>query len=260
MLVSIVAAVRHAADAALAIYRRHLDSGCAVRAKGDGSPLTEADLLVDALLWEALTRIAPDIPIVTEERTETHAVHAPRFFLVDPIDGTKEFVRGTDEWTVNVGLIEDGVPTLGVIAAPALGRLFAADADGPWEMVGVERRPLRVRPSPDAPTCVASRSHRTPETDAVLGLNNAGEIVAAGSSLKFCLIASGEADLYPRLGPTMEWDTAAGDAILRASGGRVRSLESGVLGPLRYGKPDWRNPHFVADGGWECRLPRRLPR
>ena len=256
MLHPIVTAVEQAAAAALAVYRRHLDSGCAVRTKGDGSPLTEADLLVDRMLGEALATIAPDIPVVTEERAESHEIDAPRFFLVDPVDGTKEFIRGTDEWTINVGLIEDGVPTLGVIAAPALGRLFAADAEGAWQERGGRRETLRVRPRPDtAPACVASRSHRTPETDAILDANGAGEIVAAGSSLKFCLVASGEADLYPRLGPTMEWDTAAGDAILRAAGGRVRALNGGALGPMRYGKPGWRNPHFVADGGWECRLP-----
>ena len=256
MLQPIVTAVEQAATAALAVYRRHLDTGCAVQTKGDGSPLTEADLLVDGMLCEALATIAPDIPVVTEERAESHDLSAPRFFLVDPVDGTKEFIRGTDEWTINVALIEDGVPTLGVIAAPALGRLFAADANGAWEERDGKREPLHVRPCPPAePACVASRSHRTPETDAILHANGAGEIVPAGSSLKFCLVASGEADLYPRLGPTMEWDTAAGDAILRAAGGRVRALEDEALSVMRYGKPGWRNPHFVADNGWECRLP-----
>ena len=256
MLHSIVTAVEEAAIAALIVYRHHLDSGCAVQTKGDGSPLTEADLLVDRMLGEALARVAPDIPVVTEERSESHEIDAPRFFLVDPIDGTKEFIRGTDEWTINVGLVEDGVPTLGVIAAPALGRMFAADADGAWQERDGKRAALTVRPCPPAsPACVASRSHRTPETDAILDANGAGEIVAAGSSLKFCLVASGEADLYPRLGPTMEWDTAAGDAILRAAGGRVRALKGGALMPMRYGKAGWRNPHFIADGGWECALP-----
>ena len=254
MLEAIVVAVREASDAALAVYRRHVASGCEVQTKGDGSPLTEADLLVDRMLVPALEAIAPGIPVVTEERGETHDLSAPRFFLVDPIDGTKEFVRGTGEWTVNVGLIEDGVPTLGVIAAPALGRLFAGDASGAWEERDGTRRPLRVCEPRAKPACVASRSHRTAETDAFLAANDAGEIVAAGSSLKFCLVASGEADLYPRLGPTMEWDTAAGDAILRAAGGRVRALVDGRLGPMRYGKPEWRNPHFVADGGCESRL------
>ena len=254
MLDPIVAAVREAGEAALAVYRRHLDTGCAVQTKGDGSPLTEADLLVDRMLVPALRAIAPDIPVVTEERAESHDVSAPRFFLVDPIDGTKEFIRGTDEWTVNVGLVEDGLPTLGVIAAPALGRLFAGDASGAWEERDGERTPLRVCEPRPAPACVASRSHRTPETDAFLEANGAGEIVAAGSSLKFCLVASGEADLYPRLGPTMEWDTAAGDAILRAAGGRVRALVEGQLGPMTYGKAGWRNPDFIADGGCESRL------
>ena len=254
MLDAIASAVRDAGDAALAVYRRHVAGGCEVTTKGDGSPLTEADLLVDRMLVPALGRIAPDVPVVTEERSETHGIAARRFFLVDPIDGTKEFVRGTDEWTLNVALVEDGLPVLGVIGAPALGRLFAGDAMGAWEDRDGARVPLRVCEPRPQPACVASRSHRTPETDAFLEANRAGEVVAAGSSLKFCLVASGEADLYPRLGPTMEWDTAAGDAILRAAGGRVRALVDGRLGPMTYGKPGWRNPHFVADGGCESRL------
>ena len=250
LLGAIAEAVREAGEAALEVYRRHCASSVEVEAKGDGSPLTEADLLVDRLLGVALARIAPDIPVVTEERADSQAGAAPeRFFLVDPVDGTKEFVRRAHEWTVNVGLIENGVPTLGVIAAPALGRLFGADPGGAWEREAAGgRRAMRVRAVPESGVeCVASKSHRTPETDAFIAANGIERTVSAGSSLKFCLLASGEADIYPRFGPTMEWDTAAGDAILRAAGGSVRSLEGGAPGdPLAYGKPGWRNPHFLA--------------
>ena len=250
MLEQIVDAVSEAGHAALGVYRRHVASGVRVDAKADGSPLTEADLLVDRLLGIALARIAPDIPVVTEERADSQALAAPeRYFLVDPVDGTKEFVRGTDQWTVNVGLIERGEPTLGVIAAPAVGRLFGADESGAWEReASGARRALAVRDVPaGGMDCVASKSHRTPDTDAFIEANDVNGLVSAGSSLKFCLLAAGEADIYPRFGPTMEWDTAAGDAILRRAGGTVRAVENArEVGPLRYGKPGWRNGHFIA--------------
>ena len=248
MIDAIAAAVREAGAAALEIYERHRESGIEVDAKGDGSPVTAADLAADRILVAALERIAPDIPVVTEERAESHLEAAPeRFFLVDPVDGTKEFVRGTDEWTVNVGLIEGGVPVAGVIMAPAKERLFIADASGAFELVGTNRRALAVTKESEPRACVASKSHRTPETDAFIAANGIEGTVSAGSSLKFCLVAAGEADIYPRFGPTMEWDTAAGDAILRAAGGRVQAVDGGALaGPLRYGKAGWRNTHFIA--------------
>jgi 3'(2'), 5'-bisphosphate nucleotidase len=166
---------------------------------------------------------------------------------VDPLDGTKEFVNRSNEFTVNIALIEDGAPILGVVLAPALGRLFAGDQETALVEDDAGRRSLSARTSPEeGVTIVSSRSHGDP--DALARFTVGRKIAAAttaGSSLKFCLLAAGEADLYPRLGRTMEWDTAAGDAILRAAGGRVTDLDGQ---PLRYGKPGFENPHFVALG------------
>jgi 3'(2'), 5'-bisphosphate nucleotidase len=171
-----------------------------------------------------------------------------RFWLVDPLDGTKEFVSRNGEFTVNVALVQDGEPVLGVVLAPALGRLFGGAAGlGSFVEDSAGRRPAAARETPaEGATVVSSRSHG--DADALarfLGDRPVASSVAAGSSLKFCLVAAGEADVYPRLGRTMEWDTAAGDAVLRAAGGRVTDLE-GTL--LRYGKPGFENPHFVAYG------------
>jgi 3'(2'), 5'-bisphosphate nucleotidase len=171
-----------------------------------------------------------------------------RFWLVDPIDGTKEFISRNGEFTVNIGLIDHGVPILGLVLAPALGRLFVgAQGLGAWVEDGLGRRAIAVRAVPDAGlTVVGSRRHGdTAAVDALL----AGRLVAAhttvGSSLKLCLVAEGEADVYPRFGRTMEWDIAAGDAVLRAAGGAVRTVAGA---PLGYGKPQFENPDFVAWG------------
>ena len=175
---------------------------------------------------------------------------------MDPLDGTKEFVRGRGDFTVNIALVERGAPTAGVVFAPARGRLFytrrgGAVEESPGPGGGFDPaapgavRPLRVAaPNPAALRVVASKSHRNAETESYLARLPVGELVAAGSSLKFCLVAAGEADLYPRLGPTMEWDTAAGDAVLRAAGGRT--VRADDLSPLPYGKAGLRNPHFLA--------------
>lgn len=230
----------------------------AVITKGDASPVTEADERAERIILENLKFIAPDIPVVAEE--EAAAGRLPeignKFFLVDPLDGTKEFISKNGEFTVNIALIEDGVPVYGAVYAPALDRLFwggggeafAADVkDG--AIVNVQ--PIRVRAAPDAGlSAIGSRSHGGDATQEYLKDFTVAEFIAAGSSLKFCRLAEGAADIYPRMGRTMEWDTAAGDAILRAAGGRVETLDGKLLA---YGKriqddAPFANPHFVAFG------------
>ena len=224
-----------------------------VRTKSDASPVTEADEAADAIITAGLRAAFPDAAVVTEEQSATHDVDVRDFFIVDPLDGTKEFVQRRGDFTVNIAWVEDGVPVAGVVYAPAVGRLFyttpdggAVEEAGPFDRdaPGPTER-LRVRmPDVAALLVVASKSHRSPELEAYIGRYDVADSRAAGSSLKFCLVATGEADLYPRLGPTMEWDTAAGDAVLRGAGGRV--VRAADLAPLAYGKPGFRNPHFIA--------------
>lgn len=221
-----------------------------VRGKDDASPVTEADERAEAVILQGLAGIATDIPVVAEEAVAAGQLPqaGERFWLVDPLDGTREFVSRNGEFTVNIALIEHGVPTLGVVLAPALDRLFAgAAACGAFvEENGVRRNISARRPPSAGLTVVASRSHGDPEALAdFLQGRPIAELKNAGSSLKLCLVAAGEADLYPRLGRTMEWDIAAGHAVLAAAGGRVCTLDGH---PLRYGKTDFANPHFVASG------------
>ncbi len=222
--------------------------------KADASPVTEADLAADRLIGEGLAGRFPDIPAVTEENAESQreSGHA-RFFLVDPLDGTREFVRREGEFTVNIALVEDGVPVAGVVYAPVVGRLFRTGDGGAVEErvalggvpVAGSARPIRVStPDNAALVVVASKSHRDRATDAYIGRYRVARFTSAGSSLKFCLVAAGEADFYPRLGRTMEWDTAAGEAVLRAAGGRVVRFDDHA--PMRYGKPGYENPFFLA--------------
>jgi len=239
-----VALSRQAGDAIMKVYATDFDA----RAKADASPVTEADLAADRVIVAGLARAFPDIPIVTEERAETHDVAAAgkRFFLVDPLDGTKEFVKRGGDFTVNIALIEDGVPTRGVVFAPAPNRLFWTADDGTAYLRegGAERRAIRVAaPDNSALNVVASKSHRDAATDDYIARYAVGDFKSAGSSLKFCLLAAGEADLYPRLGRTMEWDTAAGHAVLRAAGGHVDAWDGK---PLVYGKAGFENPFFIA--------------
>ncbi len=224
-----------------------------VRTKSDESPVTEADEVADRVISAGLRAAFPDLALVTEEQADTHDVTARTFLIVDPLDGTKEFVKRRGDFTVNIALVEDGVPTLGVVYAPAKGRMFFTPADGgAVEEVGRldpatlgTTRPIAVsRPDNSALRVVASKSHRDAATDAYIGLYDVADAVSAGSSLKFCLVAAGEADFYPRLGTTMEWDTAAGHAVLRAAGGEVVVREG--LKPLNYAKRGFRNPHFLA--------------
>ncbi len=242
-----------AGAAALEIY----ESDFAVDAKNDASPVTEADRLGEEIILRGLARVAPHIPTLAEEAASEGQIPAlgREFFLVDPLDGTKEFVTKTGEFTVNIALVRDGRPALGVVYAPAIGKLYAGAAGkGATLALVADGRagaphPIEARKVPErALVAVASRSHRGPETDAFLSTLDIADFAAAGSSLKFCLIAEGLADVYPRLGRTMEWDTGAGQAVLEAAGGRV--LVFNEEDPLRYGKKDrgFDNPHFIAWG------------
>lgn len=245
-----------AGQAILDVRRR----GAHVEWKVDSSPVTEADRAAEAVIAAALARIAPGVPVIAEEAAYEGRVPetGAEFFLVDPLDGTKEFVRGGNDFTVNIGLIRDCAPVLGIILLPETGKLFWGVAGaGAWRAVVVDgaivdRQPISVRAAPAGPIAVvASRSHRTPETDAYIGRYEVAKLVSAGSSMKFCAVASGKADLYPRMGTTMQWDTAAGDAILRAAGGVVVTLDGQPLayGPgAKSGAEGYRNPWFVAAG------------
>lgn len=225
-----------------------------VEAKADDSPVTRADLAADAVIREGLAKAYPGLQLVTEEMASSHGgARDERFILVDPLDGTKEFVRRGGDFTVNIALIENGAPIAGVVYAPAKGRLFQTlDAGGAVEETGEfgpapgPRRALAVAaPDNAALRVVASASHRDKATDDYIARYRVAAFHSAGSSLKFCLLAAGEADLYPRLGRTMEWDTAAGHAVLSAAGGRVDRLDRPGE-PLAYGKPGDDNPFFVA--------------
>lgn len=224
-----------------------------VKIKSDDSPVTIADERADAVIFAGLRQVFPDATIVTEEQADTHSAEADTFFIVDPLDGTKEFVHRRGDFTVNIALVENGVPTLGVVYAPAKERLFITDAEGrsheesgdhAVDVVG-PMKPLQVStPDNTGLVVVASKSHRDQATNDYIAKYRVHDMTAAGSSLKFCLVATGEADLYPRLGRTMEWDTAAGQAILRGAGGKVVRFDDHT--PLTYGKPGYENPFFIA--------------
>lgn len=224
-----------------------------VKIKSDASPVTEADEAADALISAQLRRAFPYLALVTEEQADSHGQIVRDFLIVDPLDGTKEFVQRRGDFTVNIAWVEDGVPVRGVVYAPAKGRLFYTDAEGqsveeagpfdPDKTGSVT--PIRVKtPNNDALLVVASKSHRDAATDAYIGKYRAADMTSAGSSLKFCLVATGEADIYPRLGRTMEWDTAAGDAVLRGAGGHMVRFEDHA--PFDYGKAGFANGFFIA--------------
>ena len=219
--------------------------------KADGSPVTAADQAAEDVILPALRHLTPDIPVVSEEEASkglSPDVTGPRFWLVDPLDGTKEFISGNGEFTVNIALIEHGAPVLGVVVVPARGETYAGTAGRAVLQDMQGERAITVRPTPDEGlTVVGSRSHGDATAmEAFLAGRQVAAFRAAGSSLKLCLIARGEADLYPRLGTTMEWDIAAGHAVLLAAGGCVLGLDGASLG---YGKAGYRNPHFAAYGG-----------
>ena len=217
-----------------------------VKSKSDASPVTEADEAADAIISAGLRAAFPEMVLITEEQADSHALRAATFLIVDPLDGTKEFVQRRGDFTVNIAYVENGVPLRGVVFAPVQGRLFYTREDGvSVEEVAGEQRVIAVTaPDNGALMVVASKSHRDAATDDYIAKYNVKDMKSAGSSLKFCLVATGEADLYPRLGRTMEWDTAAGDAVLRGAGGRVVRFDDHR--PLAYGKEGWDNPFFIA--------------
>jgi 3'(2'), 5'-bisphosphate nucleotidase len=238
------------AERAGALILEHYRGDVAVRAKADASPVTVADEAAEALIVEGLARLTPATLVVAEETVA--GGHVPElderpFWLVDPLDGTKEFLSRNGEFTVNIALIEGREPVLGVVLAPALGKVWWG-ARGRGAMLRAEgkERPIAARRRPAGGLiAVASRSHIDPATEAFLDRAGVAERISAGSSLKFCLIAEGRADLYPRFGPTMEWDTAAGHAVLAAADGRVTTKDGA---PFTYRKPGFRNPEFIAYG------------
>jgi 3'(2'),5'-bisphosphate nucleotidase len=256
---ALVAASIAAGDIIIAVR----NAGLSVDRKADRSPVTEADRAAEREIAARLAKAAPGIPVVGEEAVSEGRIPdvGNAFFLVDPLDGTREFIKGGNDFTVNIGLVRDGKPAVGVIFVPATGKLYGGAAGtGAWKAEVVAgkvgtRTPMQVRSAPSGPIdVVASKSHRTKETDDFIARFEVGCLVSAGSSVKFCVIAAGEADLYPRMGTTMQWDTAAGEAILRAAGGRVVTMEGA---PLFYGRGPgpgeeaFRNPWFIATGSVE---------
>jgi 3'(2'), 5'-bisphosphate nucleotidase len=248
LLDDLAEAAREAGEAILTVVRR----GFEVEAKQDSSPVTEADRAAELVILAALARFAPGVPVIAEEEVAAGRIpaHDDTYFLVDPLDGTKEFVRGGDDYTVNIGLIEAGSPRLGVVFAPATDRLHGGCAgSGAWLDEGRGRAPIQTRPRGQQLTAVASRSHLNQATVDYLQQAAGGcGYVAVGSSLKFCIVAEGQADIYPRASPTSEWDTAAGHAVLLAAGGLVDGPDGQ---PLRYGKRAFLNRAFVATSGWK---------
>lgn len=236
-------------------------AGPTIHIKSDSSPVTEADERAEAVILSALSAAFPHIPVVAEEAAAAGNIPETgnkSFILVDPLDGTKEFIRKSSDFTVNIALIEAGIPIMGIVYAPARGVAYLGDKSGAVKVeidenfMPVARHAIRVRASQSNFVALASRSHNSPETDVFLKSKGITETKSVGSSLKFCLIAEGGADVYPRFGRTMEWDTAAGDAVLRAAGGITLGLD-GL--PLPYGKrnqahdSDFANPSFIAWGG-----------
>jgi 3'(2'), 5'-bisphosphate nucleotidase len=234
-----------------------------VQLKSDDSPVTIADEAADAIISAGLRAAFPDVALVTEEQADSHGETASTFLIVDPLDGTKEFIKRRGDFTVNIAYVVDGAPVRGVVYAPAKGRLFYTDADGksveeqgPFAKAKVgTTAPISVsNPDNSALLVVASKSHRDEATDAYIGKYDVADMKSAGSSLKFCLIATGEADIYPRVGRTMEWDTAAGHAVLNGAGGAVVRFDDHT--PLTYGKNIFENPFFIAYApGVELKLP-----
>ncbi|CAA9509556.1 MAG: 3'(2'),5'-bisphosphate nucleotidase [uncultured Sphingomonas sp.] len=247
LIEALAEAAREAGEAILAVRRR----GFEIETKGDTSPVTEADRAAEAIILDALARATPGVPVIAEEEVAAGRIpaHGDLYFLVDPLDGTKEFVRGGDDYTVNIGLIAGGQPKLGVVLAPERGRMHGGIfGQGAWLEEGGIRQPIRTRALGEKMVAVASKSHFTQNTaDYLDSICQGGGHVGIGSSLKFCILAEGRADIYPRLGPTSEWDTAAGHAVLLAAGGRCDGPDGQAL---RYGKRAFLNRAFVGTGGW----------
>ncbi|RED49805.1 3'(2'),5'-bisphosphate nucleotidase CysQ [Aestuariispira insulae] len=243
--------IEEAGETVMEIYRTDFEA----RTKSDSSPVTEADLAAEAIITPALEALLPNVPVVAEEAAaegRIPEVSDGYFWLVDPVDGTKEFLNRNDEFTVNIALLHNRQPVLGAVLAPALDTLYWGIVDEKaWKRTGQNPpEEISVRSEqPEGITLAASRRHGDPALlEKFLAGRPLKEVRNAGSSLKFCLVACGEADLYPRFGPTCEWDTAAGHAVLQAAGGRI-TLEDGKT-PFTYAKrKDFLNPHFIAWGG-----------
>ena len=254
LLDDLAEAAREAGEAILEIVSR----GFETETKSDSSPVTEADRAAELVILGAIARAAPGIPVVAEEEVAAGRIpqHGDTYFLVDPLDGTKEFIRGGHDYTVNIGLVERGVPKLGVVFAPATGRLHGGCVgSGAWVDEGNGRQEIVTRGRGERMTAIASKSHLNQATiDYLQEAVGVCDYVAVGSSLKFCILAEGRADIYPRASPTSEWDTAAGHAVLLAAGGLVDGPD-GL--PLAYGKTAFLNRAFVATSGWK---PPRLER
>jgi 3'(2'), 5'-bisphosphate nucleotidase len=247
---SLLALATDLADRAGAEIRTIRDRGFQVQRKADRSVVTEADHAAEAIILAGLRAALPGCLVVAEEEAAGGKISHPtaEFWLVDPLDGTREFTDGGSDFAVNIGLVRGGQPVLGVVGVPATGDIFGGIVGvGAWRRNNGHRTPIAVRPvPPEGLTVVASRHHGDQvRLDAFLGGRTVARIVNFGSSLKFCRVAEGQADLYPRFGRTMEWDTCAPHAVLQAAGGSVQTLDGQ---PLLYGKPGWDNPHFVCWG------------
>lgn len=249
---ALLALAARLADQAAAAINAVRAAGFAVERKSDRSPVTEADRIAEALIVEGLRAASPHIPVIAEEEIEAGTAPTDpghRFWLVDPLDGTREFAAGRDNFTVNVGLVADGRALLGAVAIPATGEVFWGRlGGGAFKRDSAGTRPIAARPVPSEGVTVMGSHHYQddPRMDRFLAGRRVARIVNIGSAEKFCRVAEGTADLYPRFGRTMEWDTAAPHAVLEAAGGTLRLLEGG--GPLTYGKPGWENPGFVCEG------------
>ena len=248
-----LAAIAHAAGT---LIMRHYRDGAAARIKDDWSPVTDADEEAEALILEALARDFPGVAVAAEEEVAAGRGCKPcaHFFLVDPLDGTREFLKRNGEFTVNIAEVKDGVPLSGAVYAPAKARLFYGDAMGAFEILqdpdaafdlGAARAIRTRTPGEDGLVAVGSRSHPDKETEDFLARFNIRQCIGTGSSLKFCLVAAGEADIYARAGRTMEWDTAAGHAVVNAAGGSITRWDGT---PFLYGKPNFENGGFVVRG------------
>lgn len=258
MLAAACALAREAGEAIMSVYQRDF----AVEYKDDDSPLTAADLAAHRILVAGLSNLSPALPVLSEESAESISVAERRawscYWLVDPLDGTREFVKRNDEFTVNIALIdESGSAIAGIVYAPALDELaYAAKGEGAWLERCDGKMVLRARALPDVPVLAVSRSHASAATRALLNGIGAHETLAAGSALKFIRVAQGRADLYPRFGPTSEWDTAAGQCVLEEAGGCVLDLHGH---PLRYNRRETLlNPEFLAVGDVGAHWPERI--
>ena len=248
ILSDVIRLADEASEKVLHIYQ----SDFKVNYKEDQSPITAADMASHDIIVRGLRQISRDIPILSEEGAQAPWEERKswrRFWLIDPIDGTKDFTQRTGEFTVNIAMIEDGEPVMGVVTAPALKEAFWGIKGEGAHMRDRTGRTHRIRVAEPRETLrvVASKNHLNDETRAFIDALGPHEVVQAGSSLKLCRIAEGHADIYPRMGPTCEWDTAAAHAVLLAAGGKVQTVEGQ---PLTYGKEDVLNPYFVAAGGW----------